>query len=258
MLYNGEQIGDGSPPRGRHRRRPARGHDADRARACPRALAVIALAERGTMFDPGPVRLHGEDRRRPGDRRPARPRPAARRGSSKLVAERKGEERQRRDRDHARPRAPRGGGRRDPRGRRPDPLHHRRRRLGGAARGHRPAPASTCSGGSAARRRACSRPRRSSASAASCSAGCGRATTTSARRAIDAGYDLDEMLDVDRLVSGDDVFFAATGVTDGDAAPGRPLPRPRQGDHRVAGDALALGHRAHGLSAATTRRSCAR
>ena len=34
MLYNGEHIGDGSPPRGRHRRRPARGHDADRARAC--------------------------------------------------------------------------------------------------------------------------------------------------------------------------------------------------------------------------------
>ena len=40
------------------------------------------------------------------------------------------------------------------------------------------------------------------------------------RRAIDAGYDLDEVLDVDRLVSGKDVFFAATGVTDGDLLQG--------------------------------------
>ena len=38
--------------------------------------------------------------------------------------------------------------------------------------------------------------------------------------AIDAGYDLDEVLDVDRLVSGNDVFFAATGVTDGDLLEG--------------------------------------
>ena len=38
--------------------------------------------------------------------------------------------------------------------------------------------------------------------------------------AIDAGYDLDEMLDTDRLVAGNDVFFAATGVTDGDVLDG--------------------------------------
>jgi fructose-1,6-bisphosphatase II len=38
--------------------------------------------------------------------------------------------------------------------------------------------------------------------------------------AIDAGYDLDEVLDVDRLVAGNDVFFAATGVTDGDVLDG--------------------------------------
>ena len=54
MLANGEQVGDGSDAAGRHRRRPARGHAAVRAAACPNALAVIALAERGTMFDPGP------------------------------------------------------------------------------------------------------------------------------------------------------------------------------------------------------------
>ena len=44
--------------------------------------------------------------------------------------------------------------------------------------------------------------------------------------AIDAGYDLDEMLDVDRLVSGDDVFFAATGRHRRRAAAGRAL-QPR-------------------------------
>jgi fructose-1,6-bisphosphatase II len=38
--------------------------------------------------------------------------------------------------------------------------------------------------------------------------------------AIDAGYDLDEILDVDRLVSGNEAFFAATGVTDGDLLQG--------------------------------------
>jgi fructose-1,6-bisphosphatase II len=38
--------------------------------------------------------------------------------------------------------------------------------------------------------------------------------------ADDAGYDLDEVLDVDRLVAGEDVFFAATGVTDGELLQG--------------------------------------
>jgi fructose-1,6-bisphosphatase II len=38
--------------------------------------------------------------------------------------------------------------------------------------------------------------------------------------AIDAGYDLDEVLDVDRLIAGNDVFFAATGVTDGELLQG--------------------------------------
>ena len=34
--------------------------------------------------------------------------------------------------------------------------------------------------------------------------------------ALDAGYDLDRVLHTDDLVSGDDVFFAASGITDGD------------------------------------------
>src|SRR5436190_2629401 len=40
------------------------------------------------------------------------------------------------------------------------------------------------------------------------------------RAAEKAGYDLDEVLDVDGLVAGNDVFFAATGVTDGDLLQG--------------------------------------
>jgi fructose-1,6-bisphosphatase II len=38
--------------------------------------------------------------------------------------------------------------------------------------------------------------------------------------ALDAGYDLEEVLDVNRLVAGNDVFFAATGVTEGDVLDG--------------------------------------
>jgi fructose-1,6-bisphosphatase II len=36
------------------------------------------------------------------------------------------------------------------------------------------------------------------------------------RAALDAGYDLERVLAIDDLVSGDNVFFAATGVTDGE------------------------------------------
>jgi fructose-1,6-bisphosphatase II len=36
------------------------------------------------------------------------------------------------------------------------------------------------------------------------------------QKAIDRGYDLDQVLTTEELVSGDNVFFSATGVTDGD------------------------------------------
>src|SRR6266508_221160 len=36
------------------------------------------------------------------------------------------------------------------------------------------------------------------------------------RRALDAGYDLEQVLTIDDLAAGDNVFFAATGVTDGE------------------------------------------
>jgi fructose-1,6-bisphosphatase II len=40
------------------------------------------------------------------------------------------------------------------------------------------------------------------------------------RRALDAGHDLDRVLDTNDLVSGDNVFFVATGVTDGELLEG--------------------------------------
>src|SRR5437764_7808124 len=53
MLYNGEHIGDGSPPEVDIAVDPLEGTTLA-ADGSPRALAVIAMAERGAMFDPGP------------------------------------------------------------------------------------------------------------------------------------------------------------------------------------------------------------
>jgi len=53
MLYNGERIGDGSPPEVDVAVDPLEGTRLT-ALGMPSAIAVIALGERGTMFDPGP------------------------------------------------------------------------------------------------------------------------------------------------------------------------------------------------------------
>jgi fructose-1,6-bisphosphatase II len=53
MLFNGEHIGDGSPPAVDIAVDPLEGTTLT-ARGMPNALAVIALSPRGTMFDPGP------------------------------------------------------------------------------------------------------------------------------------------------------------------------------------------------------------
>jgi fructose-1,6-bisphosphatase II len=53
MLYNGEQIGDGSPPQVDIAVDPLEGTTLA-AHGMPSALAVIALSSRGAMFDPGP------------------------------------------------------------------------------------------------------------------------------------------------------------------------------------------------------------
>jgi fructose-1,6-bisphosphatase II len=82
-----------------------------------------------------------------------------------------------------------------------------------------PAPAPTSSSASAARPRA-SWPRPPS----SAWAGRSRDGSTPQRReraaAIDAGYDLDAVLTTDDLVQGDNCFFAATGITDGELLQG--------------------------------------
>src|SRR5947209_14930216 len=54
MLYNGEHIGDGSPPEVDIAVDPLEGTRLT-ALGMPSALAVIALSERGTMFNPGPI-----------------------------------------------------------------------------------------------------------------------------------------------------------------------------------------------------------
>jgi fructose-1,6-bisphosphatase II len=54
MLFNGERIGDGTPPEVDIAVDPLEGTSLV-ARGQPNALAVVALAERGTMFDPGPT-----------------------------------------------------------------------------------------------------------------------------------------------------------------------------------------------------------
>jgi fructose-1,6-bisphosphatase II len=53
MLYNGEQVGSGAPPDVDVAVDPVDGTTLT-AKALPDALAVLAVAERGAMFDPGP------------------------------------------------------------------------------------------------------------------------------------------------------------------------------------------------------------
>jgi fructose-1,6-bisphosphatase II len=53
MLYNGEEVGNGQPPEVDVAVDPLEGTRLTSV-GQPNAIAVIALAERGTMFDPGP------------------------------------------------------------------------------------------------------------------------------------------------------------------------------------------------------------
>ena len=65
MLYNGEAVGDGSGPAVDVAVDPLEGTRLT-ALGQPNAIAVIAVAERGTMFVPGRGLLHGQDRGRAG------------------------------------------------------------------------------------------------------------------------------------------------------------------------------------------------
>ena len=83
MLFNGEEIGSGHGPEVDVAVDPLEGTRLT-ALGQPNAIAVIAVAERGTMFDPRRGLLHGQDRSRArgrgGDRhqRDARPRTCTR------------------------------------------------------------------------------------------------------------------------------------------------------------------------------------
>jgi fructose-1,6-bisphosphatase II len=217
MLYNGERIGDGSPPEVDIAVDPLEGTTLT-ARGMPSALAVIALAERGTMFDPGPCvymeKLAGgpdiadllslteplpDVIRKVADRKNIEPsdvrvimldRP---RHEEQVAAIREVGARIRfisdGDVSAALFAVSRGTG--------VDLLWG----IGGTPEGVLSAAAIKCLGGELLGRLW---PR----------------DEDERRAALDAGYDLDEVLDANRLVAGDDVFFAVTGVTDGDLLEG--------------------------------------
>src|SRR5687768_13932074 len=212
MLYNGERIGDGSPPEVDIAVDPLEGTTLA-AEGSPRALAVMALSERGTMFDPGPcvymmkiatqpAFAHLLDLDRPLTE------------TLGLIAKEKGTEVRdvtvmmlKRDRhDDAVEEIRRAGARirfishGDVSAAllavQPDSPIDLLWGIGGTPEGVISASAIKCLGGEMLGRLW---PR-----------------DDAERQAVaDFGLDVDEVLNVDRLVAGDDVFFAATGVTDG-------------------------------------------
>jgi fructose-1,6-bisphosphatase II len=217
MLYNGERIGDGSPPVVDIAVDPLEGTTLT-ARGFPGALAVIALSERGTMFDPGPCvymeKLAGGPAiadclslekpltqviREVAERKRGEPSDVTvimldRPRHEQAVAELR--------EVGARIRFISDG---DVQaallavmdGTRADLLWG----IGGTPEGVLSAAAIKCLGGQILGRLW---PR----------------DDEERQAAIDAGYDLDQVLGVDTLVGGEDVFFAATGVTDGDLLDG--------------------------------------
>ncbi len=217
MLYNGEQIGDGNLPQVDVAVDPLEGTRLT-ALGMPSAIAVIALAERGSMFDPGPCvymeKLAGGpeiadllDLDRPLPEMLA------------LVAERKGIDIRDvmvvmldRERHHDAMRQVREAGARvrlimdgdvsaamlavsdnSP----VDLLWG----IGGTPEGVISAAAIKCIGGELVGRLW---PRNDEERSA----------------AEEAGYDLTKVLSCDDLIAGEDVFFSATGVTDGDVLQG--------------------------------------
>jgi fructose-1,6-bisphosphatase II len=217
MLYNGEQIGDGSPPVVDIAVDPLEGTRLT-ALGEPSALAVVALSERGTMFDPGPCvymeKLAGS---------PAIADCLSLDDSLTEVVNRVAEKRERSVGEVTvvmldRPRHEEAIAELREAGARirfikdgdvsaallavtPDTGVDLLWGIGGTPEGVLSAAAIKSLGGQILGRLW---PRNEEERTA----------------AVDAGYDLDRVLDVDDLVGGNDVFFAATGVTDGDLLQG--------------------------------------
>ncbi|MGI8713037.1 MAG: class II fructose-bisphosphatase [Solirubrobacteraceae bacterium] len=246
MLYNGERIGDGTPPEVDVAVDPLEGTRLT-ALGMPNAVAVIALSERGTMFDPGPVFYMEKIAGGPEiadlldlDR------PLAH--TLGLIAERKHTDIRDvmvvmldRERHHDAMRQVREAGARvrlitdgnvagallavsenTP----VDLLWG----IGGTPEGVISAAAIKCIGGQLLGRLC---PRDDEERAA----------------AVAAGYDLDQVLSCDDLVKGDNAFFSATGVTDGDVLQGVRY----QGDRGASTESLVMRSRS-----GTVRRVSAR
>jgi fructose-1,6-bisphosphatase II len=217
MLFNGERIGDGSPPEVDIAVDPLEGTELC-ADGMPNALATIALSDRGTMFDPGPCvymlkmatkrsLAHLLDLDRP------LPETLA------LIAKEKGTDigdvmvitldRPRHEDAIKEIRAAGARVRLIPHGDVSASLSAVTEGspvdllwgIGGTPEGVLSAAAIQCINGQILGRLW---PR----------------DDGERKAALDAGYDLDEVLDKDRLCSGDNVFFSATGVTDGEMLDG--------------------------------------
>jgi fructose-1,6-bisphosphatase II len=225
MLYNGERIGDGSPPEVDIAVDPLEGTRLC-ARGMPSALAVIALAERDTMFDPGPC-VYMEKLAGGPDIADLLTLHEPLTTVIERVAERKGSgpgevtvimlDRPRHEAAMDEVREAGARIRLITDGDVSAALFAARHQtgvdllwgIGGTPEGVISAAAIKCLGGQMLGRLW---PR----------------DDDERKAATDAGYDLDEVLDVDRLVSGDDVFFAATGVTDGELLQGVRYPATGQ------------------------------
>jgi fructose-1,6-bisphosphatase II len=214
MLYNGERVGNGADPAVDIAVDPVDGTTLT-AKSLPNAIAVVALAERGTMFDPGPC-VYMEKLAVGRDAAGAVDFEAPVEDNLRRVAAAKGMEvteltvcildRPRHEEELV-GRVRRVGARikflldGDVAG----AIMAARRDtgvdvavgIGGTPEGVITACALKCLGGAMFGRLW---PR----------------NDTERRAALDQGYDLDKVLTIDDLVSGDNVFFAATGVTDGE------------------------------------------
>ena len=246
MLFNGEEIGDGSPPRVDIAVDPLEGTTLT-ARGMPSALAVIALSERGTMFDPGPCvymeKLAGSPKiadclsldesltdviKAVADKKGAAPGDITvimldRERHAEGVAEIREIGARIRfisdgDVSAAMIAVSEGTG--------VDLLWG----IGGTPEGVLSAAAIKSLGGQLIGKLW---PR----------------NDDERKAAVDAGYDLDRVLDVDDLVGGNDVFFAATGVTDGDTLQGvRYLP-----DGKASTSSLVMRSRSGTVREVTAR-----
>ncbi len=217
MLFNGEHVGDGSQPECDVAVDPLEGTELC-AKGMPNALATISLADRGTMFDPGPCMymLKAATSR---DMASALDLERPLSQTLELMAKAKGTavgdlvvimlDRPRHDDAMSEVRKAGARIRLIPHGdvsaalvavtegSEVDLLWG----IGGTPEGVLAASAIRCIGGSIVGKLW---PREDA----------------ERKAALEAGYDLDEVLDTKRLVSGDNVFFSATGVTGGDMLAG--------------------------------------